>query len=140
MVSKSLKFDLKWQFLFFKPILSAIIVTIATANLNKCQIFTLQYLLINQSKKKGEKQFSVFGSRGGQISPLMHVPLWKVGEEGERGEKAWVENKDREFQVHYSVHLSLGLQPTRDDCIVRVQWFSSVSYVNIKLNPCDFLV
>ena len=29
-VSKSLKFGLKWQFLFFKPILSAILVTIAT--------------------------------------------------------------------------------------------------------------
>ena len=32
-------------------------------------------LLINQSKEIGEKQFSVFGSRGGQNSPLMHVPL-----------------------------------------------------------------
>ena len=29
-VSKSLKFGLKWQFLYFKPILSAILVTIAT--------------------------------------------------------------------------------------------------------------
>ena len=31
--------------------------------------------LINQSKEIGDKQFSVFGSKGGQISPLMHVPL-----------------------------------------------------------------
>ena len=30
LVSKSLKFGLKWQFLYFKPILSAILVTIAT--------------------------------------------------------------------------------------------------------------
>ena len=29
-VSKSLKFGLKWEFLYFKPILSAILVTIAT--------------------------------------------------------------------------------------------------------------
>ena len=29
-VSKSLKFGLKWQFLYFKPILLAILVTIAT--------------------------------------------------------------------------------------------------------------
>ena len=29
-VSKSLKFGLKWQFLYLKPILSAILVTIAT--------------------------------------------------------------------------------------------------------------
>ena len=29
-VSKSLKFGLKWQFLYFKPILSSILVTIAT--------------------------------------------------------------------------------------------------------------
>ena len=29
-VSKSLKFGLKWQFLFFKPILSAVLATIAT--------------------------------------------------------------------------------------------------------------
>ena len=35
-------------------------------------------LLITQSKEIGEKQFLVFGSRGGQISPLMHIPLWCV--------------------------------------------------------------
>ena len=32
-------------------------------------------LLINQLGEIGKKQLSVFGSRGGQISPLMHVPL-----------------------------------------------------------------
>ena len=31
-VSKSLEFGLKWQFLYFKPILLAILVTIATDN------------------------------------------------------------------------------------------------------------
>ena len=30
LVSKSLKFSLKWQFLYFKPILLAFLVTIAT--------------------------------------------------------------------------------------------------------------
>ena len=35
-------------------------------------------LLMTQSKEIGEKQFLVFGSRGGQISPLMHIPLWCV--------------------------------------------------------------
>ena len=30
LVSKSLKFSLEWQFLYFKPILSAILDTIAT--------------------------------------------------------------------------------------------------------------
>ena len=32
-------------------------------------------LLINQQDEIGEKQLSVFGSIGGQNSPLMHVPL-----------------------------------------------------------------
>ena len=31
--------------------------------------------LNNQSEDVGEKQLSVYGSRGGQISPLMHVAL-----------------------------------------------------------------
>ena len=31
-------------------------------------------LLINQSEEICEKQFSVWGSKWGQISPLMHVP------------------------------------------------------------------
>ena len=30
---------------------------------------------MNQSEETGEKKLSYFGSRGGQISPLMHVPL-----------------------------------------------------------------
>ena len=42
LVSKSLKFGLKWQFLYSKPILSAILVTIATGkSKKKHQNFTL---------------------------------------------------------------------------------------------------
>ena len=38
--------------------------------------YTLVILLINQLKKLiGEKQLSFFGSKGGQINPLMHVVL-----------------------------------------------------------------
>ena len=36
---------------------------------------TWAILLINQQNEIGEKQLSVFGSRGGQNSPLMHIPL-----------------------------------------------------------------
>ena len=38
------------------------------------KFYTSVILLINQSKEICEKQFSVLGSEGGQISPLMHVP------------------------------------------------------------------
>ena len=37
------------------------------------EFYTWVILLINQSEDIGEKQLSDFGSRGGQISPLMHV-------------------------------------------------------------------
>ena len=48
-VSKSLKFGLKWPFLDFKPILLAILVTIATGKRKKMQEFyTWTILLINQ--------------------------------------------------------------------------------------------
>ena len=40
--------------------------------------YTCFILLINQSEEIGEKQLSVFGSRGGQISPLMHVALLTI--------------------------------------------------------------
>ena len=40
------------------------------------KFYTSVILLINQSKEICEKQFSVFGSKGGQNSPLMHVPLY----------------------------------------------------------------
>ena len=40
------------------------------------EIFTWVILLINESEEIGEKQLSVFGSRGGQISPLMHIALY----------------------------------------------------------------
>ena len=39
------------------------------------EFYTWVILLKNESEEIGEKQLSVFGSRGGQISPLMHVPL-----------------------------------------------------------------
>ena len=48
-VSKSLKFGLKWQFLCFKPILSAILVTIATSIVKQMpEFYTWAILLINQ--------------------------------------------------------------------------------------------
>ena len=54
--------------------MAAICVTISTAKVKQMPGFcTWIILLINQSEKHGEKQFSVFGSRGGQISPLMHA-------------------------------------------------------------------
>ena len=63
--------------IYFKPILLAIFVTIATVKFKyMLKFFTSVILLINRSKEIGQKQFSVFGSKGGQISPLMHVPLW----------------------------------------------------------------
>ena len=48
-VSKSFKFGLKWQFLYFKPILSAILVTIATGKSKKnSELYTWAILLTNQ--------------------------------------------------------------------------------------------
>ena len=40
------------------------------------EFYTWTILLMNQLGKIGEKQLSVFGSKGGQICPLMQVPLW----------------------------------------------------------------
>ena len=76
-VSKSLKFGLKWQFLYFKPILLAILVTIATGkSKTNAKILHLGYSSNKTNKMKLVKSnFSVFGSRGGQNSPLMHIPL-----------------------------------------------------------------
>ena len=45
--------------------------------------YTLAILLINQQDEIGEKQLSVFGSRGGRNSPLMHVPLYVLVEKYE---------------------------------------------------------
>ena len=39
------------------------------------EFYTWAILLVNQEDETGEKQLSVFGSKGGQNSPLMHVPL-----------------------------------------------------------------
>ena len=74
---QKLKIWSKMQFLYFRPILSAIFVTIATVKFKYMpKFYTSVILPINRSKEIGEKQFSVLGSKGGQISPLMHVPLW----------------------------------------------------------------
>ena len=39
------------------------------------KFYFLVILLINQSKEIGEQQFSVFGSKGGQISLLMQASI-----------------------------------------------------------------
>ena len=76
---KSLKFGSKWQFLYFEPILLAIFVSIATEKVKLTpEFYTWAILLINQLGEIVEKQLSVFGSRGGQICPLMHIPLWSM--------------------------------------------------------------
>ena len=41
------------------------------------EFYTWTILLINQLGELGEEQLSVFGSRGGQICPLMYVPFCK---------------------------------------------------------------
>ena len=52
--------------------MSAIFVTIAATKFKqKLEFYTRFILLINQSEEICEKHFSDFGSRGGQISPLM---------------------------------------------------------------------
>ena len=54
----------------------AIFVTIATVKIKSMpEIYNWVIILISQSEEIGEKQLSVFGSRGGQISPLMQVAL-----------------------------------------------------------------
>ena len=42
------------------------------------EFYTWVILLINQYDEINEQQLSVFGSRGGQNSPLMHVPLSRI--------------------------------------------------------------
>ena len=39
------------------------------------EFYTWDVLLISQPEKIGEKQLSVFGYRGGHISPLLNVAL-----------------------------------------------------------------
>ena len=39
------------------------------------EFYTWTIYLKNQLGEIGEKQLSVFGSRGGQICPLIHIPL-----------------------------------------------------------------
>ena len=69
-ILKSLKFGPKWQFLYSKPILLVIFVTIATVEFKEIpKLHTSVILLINQSEEIGEKQFSVFGPKGAKLSP-----------------------------------------------------------------------
>ena len=50
----------KWQFLYFKPILSSFFATIATVKFKQMpKFYTSVTLLINQSKEIGEKQFEL---------------------------------------------------------------------------------
>ena len=41
------------------------------------EFYTWAILLMNQLDEIREKQLSVFGSKGGQNCPLMHVPLYE---------------------------------------------------------------
>ena len=71
MVSKSLKFGLKWQFLYFKPILSAILVTIATgkSKIND-RILHLGYSSKKPNKMKLVKShFQFLALEGAKIAP-----------------------------------------------------------------------
>ena len=53
----------------------------ATVKVEQMQdIYTWVILLNNQSEEIDEKQLSVFGSRGGQISSLMHIALLCIQE------------------------------------------------------------
>ena len=42
------------------------------------EFYTWTILFINQLGEIGEKQLSVFGARGGQICPLMQIPLCTI--------------------------------------------------------------
>ena len=75
-VSKSLKFSPKSQFLYFKPILVAIFVTIVMVKVKSMpEFYALVILLINQLGDFGEQQLSVIGTRGAHICYLMHLAL-----------------------------------------------------------------
>ena len=65
------------DFIYFKPVLTAIFVTIATIKFKLMQDFyTWAIVLINQKEEIGEKQLLVFGIIGGQNRHLMHVDLY----------------------------------------------------------------
>ena len=70
-VSKSLKFGLKWQFLYFKPILSAILVTIATGKSKiNARILQLGYSSDKPNKMKLVKiNFQFWVLEGAKIAP-----------------------------------------------------------------------
>ena len=62
MLSKPLKFGPKWQFLYLKPILSAIFVTIATIKIKENA--EILYFSNSSNKKIGEKQFQFLAPGG----------------------------------------------------------------------------
>ena len=65
MVSKSLQVGPNRQFLFLKPILVAIFVTMARVYVKLIpDFYTWAILLTNQKDEIGKKQLSVFGFRG----------------------------------------------------------------------------
>ena len=60
------KFDPKWPLSYFQPILSAILVSIATVKVEFIpDFYTLANILINKSEENGEKQIN-FSLNGGQ--------------------------------------------------------------------------
>ena len=70
MVSKSLKFGLKWQFLCFKPIFVSHFFTKAAVKFKQMpKFYTSVILLINQLKEISKKQFSVMTLKGANIDP-----------------------------------------------------------------------
>ena len=70
-VSKSLKFGLKWQFLYFKPTLLAILVTIATGkSIKNARTFHLDYFSNKPIKMKLVKSnFQCLALEGAKIAP-----------------------------------------------------------------------
>ena len=59
---------------------------------------------INQSKHC-EKQFSVFGSKGGQISPLMHVPLLCRSGSDRHIKSVWLYRRDNDLFDFFLLYL-----------------------------------
>ena len=56
-------------------------------------------LLTNQLKEICEKQFSVFSSKGGQISPLMHVLTGLVSRFAVKSTQALIDMRDNDVRT-----------------------------------------
>ena len=108
------------------------------------KFYTSDILLINQSKEICEKQFSVFGSKGGKISPLMHVPLYTLCMLHCEVPRAWVLYEYRPvpspcclWVVRLSCHHSCWALPLRP----RLSWqfiISPWSWWGVGLLPVLF--